>query len=163
MTPFKFQAITTIECVAIENLRKESEEEGYYFISRLINDWQNNTNCFALKGEGFYGVYNGKELIAIGGINQDPYIESDTTTGRLRRFYVKQSWRRQKVGLALLKYIIEQHQNDFNEITLYTDTKAASLFYESIGFEKVSGINKVSHRQKTQILLDRIPQPKLEK
>lgn len=152
---FNIQAITNIEDLSIEELRKESEEEGYHFVNRLIDDWQNETNCFALIGEGFYGVFVEKELIAIGGVNQDPYTDSGNA-GRLRRFYVKQTWRRQKVGLALLKFILQKHADDFTEITLYTDTQVASKFYESIGFEKVNGIAKISHQQNIEILLKQI-------
>jgi len=145
MSQFSFDRISNIDNIAIEQIRIESEQEGYRFVNRLISDWLNDTNRFNLKGEGFYGVWAKEELIAIGGINQDPYSQTNSS-GRLRRFYVRPFWRRKKVGQKLLGHILTNHTSFFDEITLFTDTEAASHFYESFGFEKVSGRYKISHK-----------------
>lgn len=52
------------------------------------------------------------ELVAVGGLNQDPYNHS-TMIGRLRRFYVHPNFRKYGIGSHLLKEIENFAKNTF--------------------------------------------------
>ena len=126
-------------------LLAESEKEGYNFLRRLETAWRNGTNRFSLTGEGLYRAVNDGELIGIGGINLDPF-QNNKRIGRLRRFYIKQSWRKQGVGSMLLNHILENHWVYFEEITLRTHSQIARFFYEKNGFKKIP--NEINHTHK---------------
>lgn len=126
-------------------LRAESEEEAYRFLKRLEVDWRDHKNRFDLPGEGLYKVLVDNELIGIGGINQCPYKRAEGI-GRIRRFYIKSSWRSQGIGKMLLEHLISEKGAAFAEINLSTDSEAAGRFYERNGFAKVHDEAKVSHR-----------------
>jgi hypothetical protein len=88
MKEFEVKQIINLFCVDLTHLVKESKEEGFRFLERLVSDYKNGTNNFNKPGEFLYGMFN-KEgvLIAIGGLNIDPY-SNEQRIGRLRRFYV---------------------------------------------------------------------------
>jgi GNAT superfamily N-acetyltransferase len=44
-------------------------------------------------------------LIAIGGLNHDPYHDAQEKIGRLCRFYIHPQYRRKGIGAYLLEYI----------------------------------------------------------
>ncbi|WP_273447348.1 GNAT family N-acetyltransferase [Neolewinella agarilytica] len=144
----KYNTINKIAAFPVEGfktLQQESQLEGYRFLLRLEKDWLNGTNTFSAAGEGLYEVRAQGELVAIGGINIDPYGAS-AADGRLRRFYVKEAYRRKGVGKMLVDFILQQHAPNFEQISLYTGEAAAGAFYVRCGFEKVLGLEKVSHR-----------------
>ncbi|MDR6795052.1 GNAT family N-acetyltransferase [Acinetobacter calcoaceticus] len=68
-----------------------SQNEGFRFINRLIDEYQSGKNCFDQEGEALFGIQQNEKIIAIGGINATEDIE----IGRLRRFYVHPEYRRQ--------------------------------------------------------------------
>ncbi|WP_214484998.1 GNAT family N-acetyltransferase [Bacillus sp. SM2101] len=114
----------------------ESKEEGFRFVERLINDYKTGTNKFNNFGEALYGVFNKTgSLVAVGGINIDPFSK-EPYIGRLRRFYVSKLYRRNGLGSLLVKKIIVEAKTYFNVLVLYTDTDEASKFYTAIGFSK---------------------------
>ncbi|SEP67954.1 GNAT family N-acetyltransferase [Neolewinella agarilytica] len=144
----KYNTINKIAAFPVEGfkaLQQESQLEGYRFLLRLEKDWLNGTNTFSAAGEGLYEVRAQGELVAIGGINTDPYGAS-AADGRLRRFYVKEAYRRKGVGKMLVDFILQQHAANFERVSLYTGELAAGAFYVRCGFEKVLGEEKVSHR-----------------
>ncbi len=144
----KHNTINKISALPVEGfkaLQQESQLEGYKFLVRLENDWFNGTNTFSSAGEGLYELRVKGALVAIGGINIDPYGES-ASDGRLRRFYVKEAYRRKGVGKMLVDFILQQHTANFERVSLYTGEPAAGAFYVRCGFEKVLGVEKVSHR-----------------
>jgi len=52
----------------LDRLVKQSKEEGFRFVERLINDYKNGSNTFNHFGEGLFGVFNEERvLVAIGG------------------------------------------------------------------------------------------------
>jgi len=128
-----------------KTLQQESQQEGYRFLLRLEEDWLDGTNTFSAVGEGLYEVRVMGELVAIGGINIDPYGQSEAD-GRLRRFYVKKAYRRKGVGKLLVDFILQEHRSNFERVSLYTGEPAAGAFYVRCGFTEVLGVEKVSHR-----------------
>lgn len=145
MENLQFRSIEKIPFAGFEALKRESEADGFTFLKRLEDEWKADINRFSLKGEGLYMVLHKNEIIAIGGINCDPYLKS-VEQGRLRRFYVKKTWQRKKIGKALLDFILEKHLHFFDTVGLYTHNPKASEFYVNVGFEKVVGEHKITHR-----------------
>ncbi|MBS3680863.1 GNAT family N-acetyltransferase [Ornithinibacillus massiliensis] len=129
----KINNLLTIEC---KDLWLQSRNKGFHFIERLIHEYKSGTNTFHKRGEALYGVFDqDNTLIAIGGVNIDPF-SSTPTIGRLRRFYVKKTHRRLGLGSLLVKRIILEATDHFNVLILFTDTERADRFYTSLGFLK---------------------------
>ncbi|MFS0594028.1 GNAT family N-acetyltransferase [Cytobacillus horneckiae] len=121
------QKIKLLNHFTIHHLIEESSEEGYHFLLRLLNEYISGINRFDKEGEGLYGVYKEDRLIAIGGINIDPYA-FQSSIGRLRRFYVSKNAR-----------------GGFKVIVLHTDTAGAADFYTSFGFIKSDRYPQSTH------------------
>lgn len=120
----------------LDSLVKQSKDEGFRFVERLINDYKNCSNTFNHFGEGLFGVFNGEGvLIAIGGLNKDPF-SNEQYIGRLRRFYVSKEYRRHGIGSLLVKRIVDEAKRYYKILVLHTDTEHAEKFYTSIGFSK---------------------------
>ncbi|WP_026562717.1 GNAT family N-acetyltransferase [Bacillus sp. J37] len=136
MEEYKAKQINNLFSYDLNILIKQSKEEGFRFIERLVNDYKNGANTFNNSGEALFGVFNEKEeLIAIGGLNKDPYSQKPYI-GRLRRFYVTKEYRRNGIGSLLIKRIINEAVEYYNTLVLHTDTKQADHFYSSLGFLK---------------------------
>ncbi|MCH7320444.1 GNAT family N-acetyltransferase [Solibacillus sp. MA9] len=145
MEEFKVKQIKNLFYVDLNQLVKESKEEGFRFLERLVNDYKKGTNNFNKPGESLYGVFN-KEgvLIAIGRLNIDPF-SNQQKIGRLRRFYVTRDYRRNGLGRLLLKKIICDAKNYYKVLVLHTDTEQADKFYTSFGFLKENRYPKSTH------------------
>ncbi len=136
--------IGNYEMIQIDNLLDfdlnrlviQSKEEGFRFVERLVNEYENGTNTFNQRGEGLFGVANEEGLlIAIGGLNKDPFSD-EKFVGRLRRFYVSKEYRRNGVGSFLVKRIVAEAKKHYKILVLHTDTEQADTFYTTIGFSK---------------------------
>ncbi|WP_318245838.1 GNAT family N-acetyltransferase [Bacillus tianshenii] len=137
--------IRNLDTVDLSLLLEESKKEGYRFLERLVHEYQAGTNTFKNPGECLYGVLDDKNvLLAIGGLNVDPYC-GNQGVGRLRRFYVSAKYRRTGVGSNLLKAIISRARTHFKVLVLHTDTEQGDRFYLSQGFEKEELYPKSSH------------------
>jgi GNAT superfamily N-acetyltransferase len=119
-----------------DELRGEAADGGFRFLDRLARDWRNGENRFDQPGERLVGAFAGDRLIAIGGVNRDPYAER-ANVGRLRHLYVLKDWRTTGVGRALVEGLLRHAEGVFSEVRLRTDTDAASAFYRQCGFTVV--------------------------
>ncbi|ABK85855.1 acetyltransferase [Bacillus cereus] len=136
----------------IENLMKyefkylvqESKEEGFKFLKKLINEYENELNTFNKSGECLYGIFQGEKLIGIGGLNADPYTENNKI-GRLRRFYIAKDYRRIGLGKLLLNKLLSHAEKYFKVVVLHTDTKQGDVFYTANGFVKREVYKRSSH------------------
>jgi len=141
----EIRVIKDLDTVDLSLLLEQSKKEGYRFLERLVHEYQAGTNTFKKPGERLYGVFDDKNiLVAIGGLNVDPYSE-DSRVGRLRRFYVSANYRRTGVGSNLLKAIIARARTHFKVMVLHTDTEHGDRFYLSHGFLRVGMYPKSSH------------------
>lgn len=140
---FDLVAFNDSNYLLIESLVEESKQEGFEFVQRAIDGWNSGANRFSQTGEGLWGLISGTELIGIGGLNIDPYVE-DAGTGRVRHMYIRQAYRRKGCGALLMKTIIKRAQLHFRILRLFTSNPAAAAFYEQLGFEHLPG-HKVSH------------------
>ena len=145
---FKVQRIEDLKKVDVSQLVTESEEEGYRFLTRLVNDYEDGSNTFNKDGEALYGVWEGPEkLVAIGGINQNPYTENKDEA-RLKRFYTLGNARRQGVGSQLLSELVNHAKGNFKKITCRTESAKADAFYRANGFEEAHDTPDTTHIMK---------------
>ena len=142
-TPVEVSAISTLP-VDLAKMVDESVVEGFQFLIRLQDDWESGANRFSGKNEIFFAAHVENELAGVGGLNQDPFTKSDKI-GRLRRFYVLNRYRRAGVGSALLECSMSFSRCRFQAVRLRTDSAEATLFYESAGFEPISGDSNATH------------------
>ncbi|MGB3127019.1 MAG: GNAT family N-acetyltransferase, partial [Pseudomonas sp.] len=110
--------------------------EGFRFITRLITEWENQSNRFDQPGECLLGVFHHGQLIAIGGVSVDPY--AGPGIARLRRVYVAPEQRGRQVGKALVHQLLEHAAGHFQQARLSTDTPQAAAFYRRCGFDEVA-------------------------
>jgi GNAT superfamily N-acetyltransferase len=120
----------------IEALRAEAASEEFRFMDRLIAEWHANTNRFDQAGEVLLGVYEGADLLAIGGLNRDRYTDQ-AGIGRLRHIYVRKSARHHGVASALVRQLLKQAEGVFHSVRLRTETQEAASFYAKHGFVPV--------------------------
>ncbi|HWL24451.1 MAG TPA: GNAT family N-acetyltransferase [Ureibacillus sp.] len=145
MEKFEVKHINNLMNFDLVSLVKKSKEEGFRFVERLLNEYQNGSNTFNHLGEGLFGVFNEEGvLVAIGGLNKDPYSNGQNI-GRLRRFYVDKEYRRNGIGSLLVKSIIDEAKRYYKILVLHTDTEQADRFYSSIGFTKGNLYPNSSH------------------
>lgn len=65
-------------------LQAEAIAEGFNFIDTLVGDWADGSNRFDGPGEVLLGCFDRGELIAVGGLNVDPFA-GNPGIGRIRR------------------------------------------------------------------------------
>lgn len=141
----QIEKVSQIPFSGFEALKEASIKEGFHFVERLEHEWIKGINQFSQEGEALYKIREKGQLAGIGGITTCPY-HSHEKTGRLRRFYIFSSWRRQGKGKQLVQHILDQARFHFHEIVLFTDSQEAAAFYESLGFVSVINQAKISHR-----------------
>jgi GNAT superfamily N-acetyltransferase len=133
-----FSAVTLIQKIELptpdlEELRAEARAEGYNFIDTLLEEWSTNRNRFDQPGEILLGVIERDNLIAVGGLNRDPFL-ADPTTGRIRRVYVRATWRNHGIGRLLITRLLQHAQANFHRVRLRAENPAAARLYERLGF-----------------------------
>lgn len=122
--------------VNLQPLRDEAARDGFRFLERLAADWADGTNRFDRQGEKLLGAYSGERLIAVGGLNREPY-DPVPRAARLRHLYVLRAYRRHGVAKTIVKRLLENAGIDFSAVRLRADTPEAAVFYEKIGFKRV--------------------------
>ncbi|SMQ79499.1 Ribosomal protein S18 acetylase RimI [Bacillus sp. OV166] len=159
MLDFRIEKITNLASIDLTLLMKESNENGFRFTERLVNDFINGKNTFNQRGEGFYGVFNEEGvIIAIGGINIDPFA-NDPQIGRIRRFYVLKEYRRKGIGRFLINKILFDARKTFKEVVLHTETEDADQFYTSLGFSKSTSYQNSTHHIKLKLFMQKLYNP----
>ena len=142
---FKVERVNNLDSTEIERLVGESEAEGYRFLTRLVSDYKDGSNTFSKPGEALFLIRNEEQnVVAIGGVNQSPFSE-DKQTARLKRFYVLEDARRQRIGSLLLKEIIDHSRDKFSKLTVRTESSKADIFYRENGFELDDSTSETTH------------------
>jgi GNAT superfamily N-acetyltransferase len=124
----------------LEQLQVEALQEGFLFIERLWKEWENGKNRFTAPGEKLFGCMDQAALVAIGGLNQDPF-DGRSGIGRIRRVYVRPAWRNRGIGQALVHTLVENARTSFTALHLRTDNPTAARLYERIGFSRSLALN----------------------
>ncbi len=129
----------------VQPLVLESRTESHTFVDRLVDEYADASNRFALPGEALYAAYVDETMVGIGGLNRDPYVRQ-ADTGRVRHLYVLADWRSRGVGRKLMQQIIDDARDHFSMLTLRTFSPDAGRFYVAIGFEAITEVESVTHR-----------------
>ena len=116
--------------------------EGFGFVGRLAQEWADGRNRFDGPGEVLFLARLDGELVGVGGLNRDPYLE-DPSVGRVRHLYVEPAARGVGVGELLLREIVAAARPAFRVLRL--STRQAGPFYERRGFVPVEE-PKATHR-----------------
>jgi GNAT superfamily N-acetyltransferase len=122
----------------MQRLRAEAKEEGYDFVETLVEDWESTRNRFDAAGEALMGGLDDELLIAVGGLNCDPFA-GRPDMGRIRRVYVRQAWRNQGIGGALVTALVHEARAHFRCVRLRAENTEAARLYERIGFAATPG------------------------
>jgi GNAT superfamily N-acetyltransferase len=145
MTEFTTRALLPPPWPALEPLIEESQREGFRFLVRLRTEFEDGGNRFDAPGECLLGCDVGSVLVAVGGLNRDPYA-AEARVGRLRHLYVSQAHRHRGVGRALVERLVALARPHFDVLQLRTDTAAAARFYERLGFTR-SALPHATHQR----------------
>ena len=121
----------------IESLLMEGQEEGYDFIQTLTDDWASGENRFDGPGETLCGHLDQGLVVAVGGLNCDPFA-GRPDTGRIRRVFVRRAWRNKGVGRALVSALIDEAQSHFRCVRLRAENEDAARLYERMGFVPIA-------------------------
>lgn len=111
-----------------------ASREGFEFLDRLDREWNEGSNRFDGDGETLLGVCDGDALIAIGGLNLDPY--DPARGGRLRRVYVRADRRGGGIGRQLVETLLDRARPCFVQVRLRAGTEDAGRFYDRLGFSR---------------------------
>jgi GNAT superfamily N-acetyltransferase len=130
--PRKIRCLTTLP-TGIRELSDEASTDGFRFMDNLWDDWEKGANRFDCPGETFRGIFQGLRLLAVGGLNVDPYV-AEAHTGRLRHVYVLKRVRRQGLASDIVRHLLVDARRSFRSVRLFTDTKDGAMFYEALGF-----------------------------
>jgi GNAT superfamily N-acetyltransferase len=120
----------------LEHLEREAREEGYDFIATLVEEWANAQNRFDGPGEVLCGGLDQGVLVAVGGLNLDPFA-ARPDLGRIRKVYVRPAWRGKGVGGALVTHLVAQARLGFQCVRLRAANAGAGRLYERLGFVPV--------------------------
>lgn len=140
----KILKLSQIQWHHLEPLVKSSSFEGHTFLKRMKAQYISGDNRFDNQGEGVYGYLIDEELIAICGLNQDPYLD-DKHVGRIRHLYVLPEHRNKGFGRQLIEYIIQESREHYKLLTLRTFENNAANFYKTLGFQTDTMIYAATH------------------
>ena len=121
----------------IERLQSEAMDEGYDFIETLVEEWAIASNRFDAPGEALCGHLDQGVLVAVGGLNCDPFA-GRPDMGRIRRVYVRAAWRNRGIGRALIKVLVDEARTHFTCVRLRAENEGAARLYESMGFVPIA-------------------------
>lgn len=118
---------------AMAPLVAQSEQEGWRFVRRLIDEWAAGTNRFDAPDEALFAAWLDWTLVGVCGLNVDPYAD-DARIGRVRRLYVLEAFRGRGVGQLLVQAVIRFAHDKFRLLRVRTENAAAGRLYERLGF-----------------------------
>lgn len=139
--PVSIRAFTTLPD-DIGPLLKAAETEGHDLVRRLVDDWVDGSNRFDRKGEVALAAWADSRLVAVGGLNRDPYLDS-ATVGRIRHVYVSPDMRGRGVGRLLVSALVDHARTTFKRVRLRS--KGAPDFYLALGFEETDAEPDATH------------------
>lgn len=124
-------------------LLDESVTQGQRMLQRLRDNWESGANRFDQHGEILIAGFINDELAGVCGRNIDPY-GVDVAQGRVRHLYVAQRFRRNGVGSALVRSILDDASEYFSCLNTNAP-ESAYVFYQELGFARVTDNATVTH------------------
>jgi GNAT superfamily N-acetyltransferase len=128
----------------VDELLTPSREEGHDLVERFVAGWESGCNRFDRSGEVFLEARLAGRLVALGGLNRDPYLE-DRSVGRIRHVYVHPDARGAGVGRLLVAALLEHARGHFRRVRLRAGPEGAAGFYLALGFVTTSGEDDSTH------------------
>ncbi|TAU45467.1 N-acetyltransferase (plasmid) [Rhizobium leguminosarum] len=116
----------------------EAAAEGFDTMSVLQDEWRDGSNRFERPGEILALATIRDEIAGIGGITQD-FV--DPSWLRMRRFYVRPTYRRRGVGRRIALYVLEHAEPFERQIALYADGPEAEAFWPTLRFDPIEREN----------------------
>ena len=126
----RFQRVVNELPADCKAMRREARAEGYQFLDRLANDWASGAVRFDRPGAVLFAAYSEGVLAAIGGITIDPTVPEAL---RMRRFYVRPTFRRTGIGREIALALVEGALQRVRVVTLNAAVKSTP-FWENLGF-----------------------------
>jgi GNAT superfamily N-acetyltransferase len=111
-------------------LSAEARAEGHRHVDRLADDWQAGTVRFNREGEALIAAYIDGDLAALGGLTIDP---SQPGALRMRRFYVRASFRRAGIGRAIAENMLARARAFGRPVTVNAGA-GSEPFWRSLNF-----------------------------
>jgi GNAT superfamily N-acetyltransferase len=125
--------INSIEQHDWTQLLRDSQSEGHDMVHRLLGEFRAGANRFDGRGEVLLAHLSGNDVVAVGGLNQEP-DETLPHAGRVRRLYVGPRSRGQGLGRSLIEEISSLAQPHFDMLTVNVGQLDVQGFYERLGF-----------------------------
>ena len=126
----RLERVLTELPAGFDSLRAEARGEGYRHLDRLAEEWNSGKVRFDRDGEALFAARVGADLAGIGGLTLDPVLPGAL---RMRRFYVRKSFRRGGIGRAIAEHLLAQAQA-FNRPVTVNGGAGSEPFWESLGF-----------------------------
>ncbi|MBV9248128.1 MAG: GNAT family N-acetyltransferase [Acetobacteraceae bacterium] len=99
-------------------------------MERLFNEWETNVTRFDRDGEALLAAHMDDALVGIGGLTLDPVL---TRALRLRRFYVRPSFRGHGIGRRLAEALLETPRRAGRAV-MVNAARGSAPFWEALGF-----------------------------
>jgi len=128
----------------LAGLLAESEQQGFRFVRRLVQEWESGDNRFDRPGEALFVARVGVDVVGVCGLSEDPYT-GDPKVGRVRHLYVLVPHRRSGVGEQLVADVLEAARGRFERLHLRTTNPTAARLYERLGFRRVFDARDRTH------------------
>ena len=112
-----------------DGMRAEAYVEGYR-LERLATDWAAGTTRFDRDGEVLLGARMDEILAGIGGLTLDPVVSGAL---RMRRFYVRPSFRKNGIGRKLVDALLEDPRR-IGKVVVVNAAQGSAAFWEALGF-----------------------------
>ena len=111
-------------------LRKEAVTEGWGHMDRLAAGWAEGPPAVQ-DGEALMAAFVDGDFAGIGALTVEP---AEPGVFRMRRFYVRQSFRGAGVGRALASVLMHEGLSRFPSLTVHAREKGARAFWMAMGF-----------------------------
>lgn len=125
-------------------LLAESEQQGFRFVRRLVQEWESGDNRFDRPGEALFVARVGVDVVGVCGLSVDSYT-GDPKVGRVRHLYVLVPHRRRGVGEQLVADVLEAARGRFERLHLRTTNPTAARLYERLGFRRTFDARDRTH------------------
>jgi GNAT superfamily N-acetyltransferase len=143
-TTFAVERLADLPPDRLADLVAESEQQGWRFVRRLVEEWDDGVTRFNCAGEALFAARANGRVVGICGLSVDPYAQ-DPRVGRVRHLYVLADWRCQGVARRLVEAVIAAAEDRFRRLRLRTANPAAARLYEALGFRPCAGVPDCTH------------------
>jgi len=114
--------------IGFDELRAEALAEGHHMLETLAVEWDAGTQRFDRAGEILLSAYVDGALAGIGGLTLEPMIPGAL---RMRRFYIRQTYRRCGIGRTLATALLKEAKD---RVVTANAAIGSELFWQSLGF-----------------------------